>query len=107
MSDPISAARAYLDAARAGQAARSGAAQEGGGVAIGAGDFSQLIGNVLSQAQAAGRASEAQSVAALSGKADVVDVVTAVSAAEASLETVLAVRDEVIRAYQEILRMPI
>jgi flagellar hook-basal body complex protein FliE len=34
-------------------------------------------------------------------------VVTAVAAAEATLETVIAVRDEVIKAYQEIMRMPI
>jgi flagellar hook-basal body complex protein FliE len=29
------------------------------------------------------------------------------SSAEASLETVIAVRDQVIAAYQEIMRMPI
>ena len=36
-----------------------------------------------------------------------IDVVTAISSAEASLETVMAVRDQVISAYQEIMRMPI
>jgi flagellar hook-basal body complex protein FliE len=41
------------------------------------------------------------------GKGDLVDVVTAVAAAEATMETVIAVRDEVIKAYQEIMRMPI
>jgi flagellar hook-basal body complex protein FliE len=30
-----------------------------------------------------------------------------VASAEASLETVIAVRDQVIQAYQEIMRMPI
>jgi flagellar hook-basal body complex protein FliE len=45
--------------------------------------------------------------AAAAGEAELLDVVTAVSAAEISLETVVAVRDEVVRAYQEILRMPI
>ena len=35
------------------------------------------------------------------------DVVTAVAAAEVQLESVVAVRDQVIRAYQEILRMPV
>ena len=35
------------------------------------------------------------------------EVPTAVSAAEITLETVVAVRDEVVKAYQEILRMPI
>ena len=37
----------------------------------------------------------------------VVDVATALTSAQASLETVMAVRDQVISAYQEILRMPI
>jgi flagellar hook-basal body complex protein FliE len=45
--------------------------------------------------------------AQVQGKADLVDVVTAVSSAEASLETVMAIRDQVINAYQEIMRMPI
>jgi flagellar hook-basal body complex protein FliE len=41
------------------------------------------------------------------GKAELMDVVTAISSAEASLDTVMAVRDQVISAYQEIMRMPI
>ena len=41
------------------------------------------------------------------GKGSLIDVVTAVTSAEASLETVMAVRDQVIQAYQEIMRMPI
>ena len=45
--------------------------------------------------------------ASLTGQADLIDVATAVSAAEITLETVVAVRDEVVKAYQEILRMPI
>ena len=41
------------------------------------------------------------------GQGSLIDVVTAVSSAEAQLETVIAVRDQVISAYQEIMRMPI
>jgi flagellar hook-basal body complex protein FliE len=44
---------------------------------------------------------------AIQGQANMIDVVTSVSSAEASLETVIAVRDQVIQAYQEIMRMPI
>jgi flagellar hook-basal body complex protein FliE len=33
--------------------------------------------------------------------------VTAVSAAEVTMQAVVAVRDRVVQAYQEILRMPI
>ena len=41
------------------------------------------------------------------GKGDLVDVVTAISAAEMSLETLVAVRDQAIGAYQEVMRMNI
>ncbi len=44
---------------------------------------------------------------ALSGKADVRDVVAAVNNAELTLQTVVAVRDKVVSAYNEILHMPI
>ena len=42
-----------------------------------------------------------------SGKADIVDVVSAVNSAELTLDTVVAVRDKVIAAYQSIMQMPI
>jgi flagellar hook-basal body complex protein FliE len=51
--------------------------------------------------------SEAQSIQAVTGKADLQQVVEAVTAAEMSLQKVTAVRDRVIAAYQEIMRMPI
>lgn len=50
---------------------------------------------------------EQMSAAATLGKADLTDVVTAVSNAEVTVQTVVAVRDKVLAAYQEILRMPI
>jgi flagellar hook-basal body complex protein FliE len=43
----------------------------------------------------------------LAGKADIVDVVNAVNQAELTLDTVVAVRDKVVSAYQSILNMPI
>jgi len=53
------------------------------------------------------RTAETVSAGAVAGNADLVDVVTAVSNAEMVLESVTAVRDRVISAYQEIMRMPI
>jgi flagellar hook-basal body complex protein FliE len=51
---------------------------------------------------------ESMKLSALSGgKVDLSDLVTAVASAELSLNTVVAVRDRVINAYQDILRMPI
>ena len=43
----------------------------------------------------------------VTGKAGVQQVVEALTAAELSLQRVTAVRDRVISAYQEIIRMPI
>ena len=51
--------------------------------------------------------SEAQAMQAVTGKADLQQVVEAVTAAEMSLQKVTAIRDRVIAAYQEIMRMPI
>ena len=50
---------------------------------------------------------EQKATSLVRGKGDLVDVVSAVNAAEMSLETVVAIRDKVIAAYQDILRMPI
>ena len=44
---------------------------------------------------------------AVANQADLNDIVTAVNNAEMTLQTVVAIRDRVIQAYQEILRMPI
>jgi flagellar hook-basal body complex protein FliE len=97
--DPVSAARAYQQAAQAG---RAGATQ--GEDAL---DFGALVQEAVRQAGQSSQAAETQAMAVAGGQGDIVDVVTAIAAAETQLETVIAVRDQVIQAYQEILRMPI
>ncbi len=69
--------------------------------------FADLMKQVGSDAVAAGHKADQASVAAIEGTADIAEVVTAISNAELALQTVVAVRDQVINAYQEILRMPI
>ena len=71
------------------------------------GSFKDMLKGVVTDAVDASRKSETLSMKALAGEADVQEVVAAVSNAEMALETVVAVRDSVVRAYQEILRMPI
>lgn len=86
------------------------AAKIGGGEGVGAGDtmsFGEVLGGVLNNAVETGKAAEAKAAGLVQGKGDLVDVVSAVNAAEMSLETVVAIRDKVIAAYQDILRMPI
>ncbi|WP_417517693.1 flagellar hook-basal body complex protein FliE [Minwuia sp.] len=51
--------------------------------------------------------SEQVSVQSNAGKVDITDVVQAVNNAEIALQTVVAVRDRVVDAYQQIIRMPI
>lgn len=98
--DPLSALRAYQNAANA----TSGAGAAGG---VGEMDFGALVQEAVRQAAESANVAEQQSLAVAAGQADIVDVVTAIAAAETQLQTVVAVRDQVISAYQEILRMPI
>ena len=53
------------------------------------------------------KAGEAVSAQAITGKASIADVVEAVTDAEITLQTVVALRDRMISAYQEIMRLPI
>lgn|SRR5690606_31428315 len=97
--DPVSAARAYQQAAQAAQGRGVEASDQV--------DFGSLVQEAIRQAGASATQAEQQALAVAAGRADIVDVVTAIAAAETQLQTVIAVRDQVIQAYQEILRMPI
>ena len=46
-------------------------------------------------------------VGAMSGETATHDLVQAIAQAELALETAVAIRDKVVEAYQEILRMPV
>jgi len=69
--------------------------------------FSDMVVDALEGAVQTEQAGEKAAIEAVAGKSDLVDVVTAVTNAEVTLQTVVAVRDRVIAAYQEIIRMPI
>ena len=98
--NPLMAARAYAQAQGTGGAS-AGAAAAGGT------EFSQLLTNVMGDMTQPTRAAETNMTQAVQGQGSMIDVVTSISSAEASLQTVIAVRDQVISAYQEIMRMPI
>lgn len=97
--DPTSAIAAYAKAA-------GGKAAPGLDMA-GEGDFGSMLSSALGDAMNTAKASEMQMTASASGKGELIDVVTAVTAAEVTLETVIAVRDRVIAAYQEVMKMPV
>ncbi len=69
--------------------------------------FADMLRDVGESAIESGRESDRVSALAIDGKASVTEVVTAVTSAELTLQTVVAVRDRVVEAYQSILRMPI
>jgi len=111
MITALSAAKAYASAQSSGGVGGIGGISDlgggsGGASAIGGG-FGDVLKNVLGDAMTSSKKAETMMAAQVQGKAELIDVVTAISSAEASLETVMAVRDQVISAYQEIMRMPI
>ncbi|MBR1777696.1 MAG: flagellar hook-basal body complex protein FliE [Alphaproteobacteria bacterium] len=71
------------------------------------GTFSSLLRSAAVQAEEDNKQAELLSIKAVKGTADMQDVVMAVSNAEVALQTVVAVRDKVVSAYQEIMQMPI
>ena len=96
-----------MQAYQAAQNRLDPATKAGSGQIAGTGGFDQFLKNEIGEAAMKLDSSERTATAALTGKADLQQVVEAVTAAELGLQKVTAVRDRVISAYQEILRMPI
>jgi flagellar hook-basal body complex protein FliE len=69
--------------------------------------FSSVLSDAIGGTSSAISLSEGAGIRALNNNADLVDVVTTVQNAEMVLETVVAVRDKVISAYNDIIKMPI
>lgn len=92
---PTQAAAAY----RAAASAPSGAAEGAG--------FGATLQRAVAGAVELGRSADAATTQALLGQGSVSDVVLAVSRAELALQTTVAVRDRVVSAYQDVMRMPI
>ncbi len=103
MMTAMAAARAYASvAAQSGAATPKAAAPQAEGP-----DFGQLVTKAVNDVVSTSRSAETQMIAQAQGKGDLIDVVTAISSAQASLQTVMAVRDQVISAYKEIMAMPL
>lgn len=72
-----------------------------------AGGFGGMIDTMVTDTANNLRTAETASARQVAGKGDLVDVATAIGAAEAALDTMVAVRDRVVGAYTEIMRMQI
>jgi flagellar hook-basal body complex protein FliE len=104
MASPTAAANAYASLARLTES--SGLTKTAGESSSGP-NFGEMVKEAIGSLTQASRASDAQSQAMAAGKANIVDVVTAVTETEVAIEAMVSVRDKVIQAYEEIMRMPI
>jgi flagellar hook-basal body complex protein FliE len=69
-------------------------------------DFAAMVRDAVQGVVEQGKSSEAKTAAFANGKGNVIDVVTAVSETEVAMETMVAMRDKVISAYEDIMKMP-
>jgi flagellar hook-basal body complex protein FliE len=118
MATPISAANAYASLARVLDTGGSGntfgslarirdIAGSTSGPEAGGPSFSAVLKDAIGSVVETGRKSDAQTVAMASGKANVMDVVTAVAETDVAVSTLVSVRDRVIQAYEDIMKMSI
>jgi len=94
-TNPFIASQLYTNA----QNVAKPGAQPGGG--------SSLFADMASDFMATMQAGENAAIAGMTGKADAASVVEALAASELAIQTAVSVRDRVVEAYQEILRMPV
>lgn len=99
IANPAAAANAYANMSKVG----TGAATEN----LGRPSFGDVLKSSILDSIDTIKGGERMSAKAVTGEASLPEVVQAVNAAELTLSTVVAVRDRLINAYQEIMRMPI
>ena len=100
------AANAYAALSRLGTDTANIGNALGGGQSSGP-NFSAVLKNVIDSVSQAAMHSDAQAKTVATGKANMVDVVTAVAETETAVQTMVSVRDKVIAAYEDILKMQI
>jgi flagellar hook-basal body complex protein FliE len=106
MASPISAANAYAKLARLADPS-AGLGKVAGGASQGGASFGAMVKEAIGSVVEAGKKSDGLAQGMVAGKANIVDVVTAVTETEVAIESLVSVRDKVIQAYEEIMRMPI
>jgi flagellar hook-basal body complex protein FliE len=105
MPTPIAAANAYAALARMGE--QTASLGRSAGTESAGPNFGSVLKDVINAVSESAQKSDLQTQAVASGKANMVDVVTAVSETETAMQTLVSVRDKVIAAYEDILKMPI
>jgi flagellar hook-basal body complex protein FliE len=104
---PSAAAAAYQAIAKIGAEATAAAGVTPANVSEGGANFGDFLSSAMKDTMGALKGGEQAAMKQVAGQAEIVDVVNAINNAELTLNTVVAVRDKVIGAYQDIMRMPI
>jgi flagellar hook-basal body complex protein FliE len=107
MATSLAAANAYANVARLAVDPSAALAGIGGGGKSSETSFASVLKDAIGAVAETGKKSDTQARAMVNGKSNMVDVVTAVAETEVAIDAVVAVRDKVISAYEEIMRMPI
>ena len=102
-SSTISAGQAVARSAETELAAPAAGAVQGSGEV----GFDSVLKQVTTDAIDTVKAGEAASISGIQGKESTRRVVEALMSAEQALQTAVAVRDKVVQAYQEVVRMSI
>lgn len=97
---PLIAARAYGAAIKQNETL-------GKGDAAGGTDFGRMLQGAMENTVKSTQNAENMMTQQSQGKVELIDAVTAVANAETSLQSVIAIRDQVISAYQQIMQMSI
>lgn len=86
---------------------RANAAPAGAGIAAEGEGFGAVLGRAIESTVQSTRAADTTSQRAMVGEVGATEVVLAVTRAELALQTAVTLRDRVVAAYQEVMRMPI
>ena len=97
--NPAAAAGAYANIQKTGAVAGTSNGDQT--------DFMGMVRKATTDAIDTMHAGEKASASAVAGKADLTDVVQAVTDAQNTLETVVALRDRMLGAYQDLMRTQI
>ncbi|ETX16295.1 flagellar biosynthesis protein [Roseivivax halodurans JCM 10272] len=101
MAEPLISSSAALGAYRNSQSLEKAAPEPGGG------DFAKLLGEATSSGLSQARAAETVMQEGLSGQQSTQAVVEATLQLESTVKMAVSIRDKLVEAYQEIMRMPV
>ena len=106
LASPSAAAGAYAQVQAGGNVGISGGDGFGADAASGGG-FGDTLEQALQGVVQTGHAADAAAAKGISGEGNLTDVVMAVSKAQLALQSTTAIRDRVVQAYQDIMKMSI